>query len=137
MRRPLYHKITRPAPRVDKYLGGLEAAVMEILWARGEATVRDVVAALRPTRPVAYTTVMTVMSRLAEKGLLARTAAGRSYVYRPAQSREGFLGAISDRIVRDLVADFGDIAIARFLAAIEAVDPERLDALRALAREER
>lgn len=133
MARPLYHKITRPAPRVEKYLGELEAEIMAILWARGEATVHDVVAALADRHPVAYTTAMTVMSRLVEKGLLTRALQGRSYVYRPAMSREEFFAWVSGRIVQDLIADFGDVAIAQFLQAIETIDPARLQALRRLA----
>jgi predicted transcriptional regulator len=134
--KPLYHKITRPAPKVDKYLGELEAAIMTFLWARGAATVREVVEALAARRPIAYTTVMTVMQRLVAKGLLARSAAGRRHVYRPAVSRAAFLGAVSGRIVQELVADFGDVALAQFLRALDDVDPERLAALRRLAAEE-
>jgi predicted transcriptional regulator len=73
---------------------------------------------------------------LVEKGLLTRTMQGRSYVYRPAMSREEFFAWVSGRIVRDLIADFGDVAIAQFLQAIESVDPARLQALRRLASEQ-
>lgn len=130
MPRPLYHKITRPAPKVDKYLGELETAIMSILWERSEATVHEVVSALEPHHPVAYTTAMTVMRRLVDKGLLTRTLQGRSYTYRPALSREQFLTRVSSRIVRDLVSDFGEVAIAQFLRVIDEVEPERLRALR-------
>src|SRR5712691_3657779 len=113
MPRPRYHKITRPSPKVDKFLGSLEAEIMEYFWRGGSATVRDVVEHLERTRPVAYTTVMTVMTRLAEKGLLARDLVGNTYHYRTALSREEFLGDVSGRIVDDLLADFGEVAIAQ------------------------
>ena len=61
--------------------GPLEAAVMEAVWAAGgPVSVREVMGRLNNGRaePLAYTTVMTVMSRLAEKGALARSPAGRS-----------------------------------------------------------
>jgi len=54
-------------------LGDLEAQVMRRIWARGEpATVRDIVGDLRRERPIAYTTVMTVMDNLRKKGWLRR-----------------------------------------------------------------
>jgi predicted transcriptional regulator len=137
MPRPRYHTLTRPSPKVDKFLGPLEAEIMEHLWRVGGATVREVVAHLETTRPVAYNTILTVMTRLAEKGLLARDAEGKTYRYRAAQSRADFLGGVSGQIVDDLLADFGEVAIAQFLARIERVAPERLAALLDLAREDR
>jgi predicted transcriptional regulator len=133
--RPRYHKITRPSPKVDKFLGSLETVIMEHFWAGGTGTVRDVVDYLGSERAPAYTTVMTVMTRLADKGLLARDLVGNTYHYRAAQSRERFLGDVSRQIVDDLLADFGDVAIAQFLTRIEQVAPEKLAALLKLARE--
>jgi predicted transcriptional regulator len=135
MRRPLYHKLLRPSPKVEKYLGGLEAAIMDLLWGRGEASVREVVETLRGERAVAYTTVMTVMSRLTEKGLLERHVDGRVYRYRAAMSREAFLRGVSRRVIDDLIEDFGDVAMAQFLDVLDGFEPERLRALRQLARE--
>src|ERR1035441_6849006 len=75
-------KNRRPAPQP---LGPLEVAVMEILWARGESNVRDVVDRL--DRPLAYTTVMTTLDRLFKKGLLARRKLDRAFLYSPALNR--------------------------------------------------
>jgi predicted transcriptional regulator len=108
---------------------------MEILWTRGRASVRDVLAALSAQREIAYTTVMTVMTRLWEQGILAREREGKTYLYRPAQTREQFRAVVSGAIVDDLVADFGDVALAHFVAALERADPARLARLRALAGE--
>ena len=132
-RRPAYHLLTRPSPRVEKFLGELEAPVMEFLWEHGPATVREVADAIGARRPVAYTTVMTVMVRLTEKGLLRRTGDRRRFVYAPAMDREAFLRRLSGRIIEDLVADFGEVAIAQFVDTIQRLAPERLAALKALA----
>ncbi len=71
--------------------GALEAVVMDLLWSRnGSATVRDVVEELRQSRPVAYTTVMTVMDNLHRKALLVREMDGRAWRYRTVQSREQY-----------------------------------------------
>ena len=66
---------------VPQPLGPLEVTVMEILWARGESNVRDVVDRL--DRPLAYTTVMTTLDRLFKKGLLARRKSDRAFIYSP------------------------------------------------------
>ena len=55
---------------------------MNALWPSGEATVRQIQQALRPTRPRAYTTIMTILDRLAQKGIVQRRKAGRAWVYR-------------------------------------------------------
>lgn len=105
-----------------KFLGALEARVMDRLWARGRATVREIVSDLAPKRPLAYTTVMTIMTRLHDKGLLRRARDGKTYVYAPALSREEFRARLSQDIVRGLVTEFGDVALAQFAAALDQVD---------------
>ena len=69
-------------------LGDLEHAVMDVLWARHAPTpVRDVHEELARGREIAYTTVMTVLDRLAKKGVVARQLDGRAWLYEPARSR--------------------------------------------------
>ena len=70
-------------------LGELERKVMELLWdAVGPQSVRDVHHALSHDRELAYTTVMTVLDRLAKKGVVRRERDGRAYRYLPVQDRE-------------------------------------------------
>jgi BlaI family penicillinase repressor len=76
-----------------------ELAIMKVVWRLKEATVRDVHGALQSTRPVAYTTVMTMMRILEDKGYLRKTVADRAHVYRPARPRHQVVGAM----VRDFV----------------------------------
>jgi predicted transcriptional regulator len=120
----------------DKFLGSLEAQVMDRIWSRGSATVRDVVVDLAKTKQLAYTTVMTIMTRLHEKGLLRRSRDGKTYVYRPAFSREQFRARLSRDIVRGLVAEFGDVALAQFVAALDEVDERHRRALERVAKAE-
>ncbi|MFZ0530548.1 MAG: BlaI/MecI/CopY family transcriptional regulator [Propionicimonas sp.] len=69
-------------------LGELEQAVMEILWSRSHRlSVRDVHDLLSADRDLAYTTVMTVLDRLAKKGLVVRNLEARAWWYVPARSR--------------------------------------------------
>ncbi len=66
----------------------LELECLRALWNLGEANVRDVREALTPKRPLAYTTVMTMLDRLARKQAVSRRKVGRSFVYTPLISRE-------------------------------------------------
>jgi len=72
---------------------------MKVVWRLDKATVRDVYEALRDARPVAYTTVMTMMKILEDKGYLKKTLVDRAHVYRPAQRRQQVVGAM----LRDFV----------------------------------
>lgn len=68
---------------------------MKVLWqAPGPVAVADVVDALTPTHPVAYTTVMTVLERLRHKGRVERTKVGRAYRYRPAVTAEDYVSGL-------------------------------------------
>lgn len=61
---------------------------MNTLWPMGEGTVREIRDQLAPRRPRAYTTIMTIMDRLARKGVVERRKAGRAYIYRPNLTAE-------------------------------------------------
>jgi predicted transcriptional regulator len=76
-----------------------ELAIMKVVWQLDKATVRDVYEALREKRSVAYTTVMTMMKILEEKGYLKKSLVERAYLYRPAKPRQQVVGAM----VRDFV----------------------------------
>ena len=72
-----------PGPRHSILdLAPLELDCLNVLWPLGEATVRDVQQALQPTRPRAYTTIMTILDRPAQKGVVQRQKAGRAWLYR-------------------------------------------------------
>jgi predicted transcriptional regulator len=76
-----------------------ELAIMKVVWAREHATVRDVYEAMRSERTIAYTTVMTMMRILEEKGYLVRSSEDRAHVYTPAKPRQQVVGAM----VRDFI----------------------------------
>src|SRR4030095_7176557 len=77
-----------------------ELAIMKVVWARDKATVRDVYEEMRDKRQVAYTTVMTMMKILADKGYLKKPLVDRARVYRPAQRRQ--------QVISEMVRDFLD-----------------------------
>ena len=115
----------------------LESEVMEQVWRAGEASVRDVMEALNANgdKPRAYTTYMTILSRLADKGLLERRRDGRTDHYRPALSREEYAHARSTAEVEALVDRYGDVALSHFARQVAELDPKRRSALERLARD--
>ena len=105
---------------------------MAVLWQTGTPLpVREVAAELNAGRdaPLAYTTVMTVMSRLAGKGILARSRSGRRFVYAPVAADAAEIA------VRGVLAEFGDAALARFVERAE-LDPRLRERLRRLMEQQ-
>jgi predicted transcriptional regulator len=122
-----------PPDDLSKVLGSLEAEVMRAMWAQpGPHDVRSVLGKLNEGRqaPLAYTTVMTVMARLAEKGILRRELNGRGYVYEAAVSDAAAIA------VRTVMRDFGEAAVSQFVDEARA-DPKLRRRLERLLRDER
>lgn len=105
-------------------LGSLEAKIMRVLWDRPEQfmQVRDVLPLLDDD--LAYTTVMTVMSRLHEKGLLRHQRQGRAWAYRAASSREAYVAATMAEALR--VAEDRTAALLHFVADLDRAEAEAL-----------
>jgi predicted transcriptional regulator len=105
---------------------------MEAVWAaHGAVSVRDVLDALNAdrVRPLAYTTVMTVMNRLVAKRALERSGTPRRYRYQATGDDEAAIA------VRDLLRNYGDAAVAELVGQARA-DPETMRRLQALLEEE-
>lgn len=85
-------------------LAPLELDCMNMLWPAGEATVRDIRDALAPIRPRAYTTIMTIMDRLAHKGVVERRKVGKAYVYRANLTEEQARARAVEQVVENYFA---------------------------------
>jgi predicted transcriptional regulator len=101
-----------------------ELAIMKVIWRAETATVRDVYEALRRRRPIAYTTVMTMMRILEEKGYLRKTQAERAYVYTPVRPRQQVLGAMVREFV-DRVFDGAPEHLLLHLAKDRKLTPKQ------------
>jgi len=128
--------VTRTTQYED-VLGPLAAAIVRDVSARGEASVADVLESLRRTqgRDHAYTTIMTVMGRLHEKGVLVRERRGRQYVYRPAAPETELVDRLSGLAVDRVVERYGSAALRHFAIRLADLDPETRRRLAALADE--
>jgi len=114
----------------------LETEIMEELWARDEATVHQVRDALnaRTDKIRAYTTVMTVMTRLDGKGMLRRRRDGRTDVYSATIGRDAYLEARAEAEVGAIIDEYGDLALVHFARQMKRLDPDRRKELRKLSR---
>lgn len=124
-------------PGFEAVLGPLAAAIVREVTARGEASVSDIVEELRRTqrREHAYTTIMTVMTRLSEKGVLTRERRGRQYVYRPTGPEAELVDRLSGLAVDRVVERYGTAALRHFAVKLADLDPETRRRLAALADE--
>ena len=111
-----------------------ELAIMKVVWRTNEATVRDVYEALQETRPVAYTTVMTMMRILQEKGYLTKATNDRAHVYRPAKPRQQVIGGMV-RDFLDRVFDGASDALLVHLARDNKLTPKQRRIVRQLLDE--
>jgi BlaI family penicillinase repressor len=109
-------------------LAPLELDCMNTLWPVGEATVREIRDLLAARRARAYTTIMTIMDRLARKGVVERRKAGRAYVYRPRLSAQDARAQALAQVVDNffggsreaLLAELDTAKAGRQAAAIES-----------------
>lgn len=108
---------------------------MDVVWSKKleRFSVADVLAVLARKRAIAYTTVMTTVARLYDKGLLRREREGKRYLYSPVMSRESFLQSTAREVLDQLGASEGALA----LLVDTVADPETLDELERLIRKRR
>lgn len=117
----------------------LEAEVMEVVWGidAEEFAVADVHRALEALREIAYTTVMTTVARLHDKGLLDRRRDGRRYLYRARMSRAGFIEQATREVLSSLPPIGHETAMALLVEQVAEADDGALDRLEALIRARR
>lgn len=132
------YKLTIPQFKLNRkgmarFLGTLEARIMEIVWKKETISVQEVCDKLG--KGTNYKTVMTVMNRLVEKEFLERKKVSRAFVYTPRVKREEFLEQASHQIVTGLVSDFGTLALAQFVDVLGEQDSDVLATLQKMAQE--
>lgn len=124
----LYSVVAMKKSKIKTSLGELEAEIMEAVWNLESASVRQILNRLKKKRDIAYTTVMTVMGRLCDKLILKRKFNGDgAYVYTAVQAKSNFLAAASKRAISGLLKEFGEVAVAQFVDAVESSSLKNLE----------
>ena len=120
---------------LGRVLGDLERLVMDILWNRGDVTGREVLEEIEKTRPLALTTILTVMDRLLKKGLIKRKKRGGVFVYTPSISRDDFVRQVSEEVMQGILDISTSSAASSFVDILYKTSPEEMDRLSRLIDE--
>jgi predicted transcriptional regulator len=109
---------------------------MEVVWERGEASVRDVMQELNADAPRerAYTTYMTIMGRLDANGMLERRRQGKTDFYTPIYARDQYADLRARAELESVVDQYGEVALAHIARQLAALDPQQRRALQRIAR---
>ncbi len=100
----------------NSHLGPLEQAVMKLAWAKKQITAREILGELQQDRTIAYTTVITIMTRLVEKGYLTEVEKrGKAIVFQATTNQETAVKKIIKKTFHALVEQFGEEAVAAFV----------------------
>ena len=119
-------------PGIRKVLGDLEAEIMELVWARPVAhgtTVRDIFEVLYERRHLAYTTVMSTMTRLTKKHLLRVVTQDQAYLYYPVLTEQQFIARFVGSVLEDLLVSFSGPTLDALQAIPDANAAARARAL--------
>ena len=128
----------RPGKKgLELRLHDLEATIMDVVWGKqlSSFAVGDVLAILEKQRDIAYTTVMTTVTRLYEKGILERERDGKRYLYSPKLSREEFMESTAREVLDEAVG--GHQAMAMLAEKVSEASAGELDDLEALIQKRR
>ncbi len=112
-------------------LTDLEIDIMNIVWRLRRATVRQIVDSLRAQRPLAYTTVQTVLSILTQKGVVRHTREGRAFVYTAIVKPEGVRREVIQAVVDKLFAGSSQSLVLHLIES-DALTAEEAESLRNL-----
>jgi predicted transcriptional regulator len=125
-----------PSTPIPPPLHELEQAVMDEVWRREQTSVREVMEALnsRGGAHRAYTTYMTIMSRLDGKGLLSRRREGKTDFYRAAVTRDRYADLRARAAIDSVVDQFGDVALTHIARQMARLDPQHRRSLQRIAR---
>ena len=107
-------------------------AIMKVVWTLESATVRDVFDQLRASRPVAYTTVLTMMKILEQKGYVKKTRDERAFVYRPARPRQQVIGGMVREFIDRVFDGASRPMLLHLVKQTKLSDKERKALLRAI-----
>ncbi|MEC0275551.1 MULTISPECIES: BlaI/MecI/CopY family transcriptional regulator [Peribacillus] len=114
---------------LNRFFGPLEANIMEYLWDKDEQSIKAVQQSLELDKPINFNTVMTVMNRLVEKGILVKRSEGRLSLFRPVQSKEEFFEEQSKKLTENLLDEFGGAVISHMLDAMKDADQGLIEKL--------
>lgn len=108
---------------LNRFFGPLEAKIMDVLWC-GERSIKEVQHELEKDKATNFNTVMTVMNRLVDKGILTKRLEGRTSIFQPVLSREEFVNTQSKEMTHELMDEFGSVVVSHMIEALDEADDD-------------
>lgn len=122
----------RPGEKgLQQILGELEGEVMTVVWQKKSCSVRDVLCDLQKEREIAYTTVMTVMSRLHKKGFVQRIKEGQAFVYQPTMTKDELQKEAVKNVLKGIFNNSSEMTMVHFVNEV-AKNKKNLEELQKL-----
>lgn len=113
-----------------KAISELEQYVMNIVWSLHQCTVRDVLmVVIKKNKPIAYTTVLTILQRLYDKGLVVKKKEGKAFIYKAKISKEAYSRSMAQGFLKKFITSFGEVGIASFAESIDSLSKKEKDYL--------
>ncbi|MEC0143305.1 BlaI/MecI/CopY family transcriptional regulator [Paenibacillus alginolyticus] len=116
---------------VNRFLGSLESMIMELMWESGEwLNVQQLRESLKSEHVYSVNTIMTVLNRLSDKGILDKLASGRGRnklaQFKVVATRQDFIMQQTRNVTEGLIKDFGEVVVAHMIDVVEELDPDLL-----------
>ncbi|MDN3513970.1 MAG: BlaI/MecI/CopY family transcriptional regulator [Candidatus Brocadia sp.] len=112
---------------LNHVLGTLEKDIMEVVWRRGESSVKDILNTFPANKNISYSAVITVTNRMTKKGLLKKRKMGKAYYYKPAYTKEQFFEVVSKKVVEGVSKFSLKSAMVHFVDYMSQADPEKIE----------
>lgn len=124
-------RFTPSSSSPSRVLGPLESAIMDVIWQLGPSTVSQVHKELRSKKEIAYTTVMTTLTRLARKKLLDQDKSALSYMYSARFDKPSFERYVVSGVLETLLADYQSIFVDNLILHLHTLGEAEQEKLRA------
>lgn len=124
--------LKNPKEGYGKVIGPLEHEILEVLWASGGSSGKEIFAEIKKTRHLALTTVLTVLERLAKKGFVTKVKGESVFIFKPAFTKAEFAKEVSHDVLKDIFDISASGACASFVDILAEADPLELERLSAL-----
>lgn len=122
---------------LNQVLGDLEKRIMEILWEKGESTIREILPFLPGEPEPSYSTIITVTNRLAKKGLLERKKVKKTFFYRPLYSKDEFYDLVSKKVVKGVSSLSPYTTMVNLVDIVAEANPDKIEQLAKLIEEKK
>lgn len=110
---------------MTKPLSRLELEVMEIVWDLGHCSIREITDQISKSKPLAYTTIATIVTRLTEKGALKKKGEGFSITYSPTLTKDDMSKTVAQSFLTKFIQSFGDAALASFAQSVDKLPKKK------------